>query len=56
MEEEDHLVNFQNDVVIDTIEGTCVQIQDKFDAFDFQCMENLHSLFPAEQMKYHFGV
>ena len=54
MEEEDCLVNFHNDVVIDTVEGTCEQIQDKFDAFDFQCTENIHSLFPVEQMKYHF--
>ena len=54
MEDEDHLVNFHNDVFIDVVEGTCEQIQDKFGAFDFQCMENLHSLFPIEQMKYHF--
>ena len=54
MEEEDHLANFQNDVVIDTVEGACEQIQDKIDAFVFQCMENLHSLFIEEQMKYHF--
>ena len=26
MEEENHLVNSQNDIVIDTIEGTCEQI------------------------------
>ena len=56
MEEEYHLVNFQSDIVIDTVEGTCEKIQDKFHAFDFQCMENIHSLFPAKQMKYHFGV
>ena len=54
MKEEYHLVNSQDDIVIDTIEGACEQIQDKFDAFDFQCMENIHSLFPTEQMKYHF--
>ena len=56
MEEENHLVNSQDDIVVDTVEGTCEQIQDKFDAFDFQCMENLRSLFPVEQMKYNFGV
>ena len=54
MEEEEHLVNFQNDVVNDTIEGTCEKIQDKFEAFDFQCMESLNFLFLVEQMKYHF--
>ena len=54
MKEEDHLVNYQNDIFIDTIEGTCEQIQDKFDAFYFQCLESLHSLFLAEKMKYRF--
>ena len=48
MEEENHLVNSQDDIVADIVEGTCEQIQDKFDAFDFQCMENIHSQFLAE--------
>ena len=54
MKEEDQLVNSQDDTIVDTVEGTCEHIQDKFDAFDFQCLENLHSLFSAKQMKYHF--
>ena len=54
MEEENHVVNSQDDIVVDTIEGTCEHIQDKFDAFYFQFLENIHSLFSAEQMKYHF--
>ena len=54
MEEENHFVNSQDDIVVDTVEGTCERIHDKFATFYFQCLENLHSLFSAEQMKYHF--
>ena len=45
MKEENHLVNSQDDIVVATVEGTCEHIQDKFDAFYLQCLENIHSLF-----------
>ena len=54
MKEEDQLVNSQDDTIVDTVEGTCEHIQDKFDALDFQCLENIRSLFSIEQMNYHF--
>ena len=54
MEEENHFVNSQDDIVVDIVEGTCENIRDKFDAFYFQCLENIHSLFSVKKMKYHF--
>ena len=49
MEKEDQLV----DIVVGTIQEILEQILDNFDAFAFQWLENLHSLFLVEQMKYH---
>ena len=47
MEEEDQLVNSHDDMVVDVVQEILEQIQDNFDAFDFQWLENIHSLFPA---------
>jgi hypothetical protein len=47
------LIDYHDGIVDVYVQGTCDQIQDNLDAFDFQCPENIHALFPPEQMKYH---
>jgi hypothetical protein len=46
-------VDYHDGIVDVSVQGTCDQIQGNLDAFDFQCPKNLHTLFPADQMKYH---
>ena len=53
MEEEDHFVDYHDDIVDVVVQGTCKKIQDNLDSFYFQCPKNLYALFLGEQMKYH---
>ena len=51
--EEDQLSNYHDDIVVNVVQEILEQIQDDLDAFDFQCLDDVHALFLVEKMKYH---
>ena len=47
----DQFVDSQDGIVV-VAQEICEKIQDDFDAFDFQCSNDVHALFLTESMKH----